>query len=241
MLKFKSVFLLCLLLISPAQASPEYDRVYQLETLGWLKAADNVDGLFVDYLNEVYSKYFKRQSRFIIKDLGGLDSVLGNSSLSYHQLITNRDIIKKVAQKFKVESLLRTHVYKEADTYRFELEWVYGPKGDVLAQYEFRYVDPKKDEGLQGSDLPKAIDHALDELIAKLPFLGQVTGVDGEQITVNWGRNQHLEPKQILVIYTLQNLKRHPILNTIEEWRWEPVGKAQVQQVEESISFARVI
>ena len=224
-----------------AHASPEYDRVYQLETLGWLKPADNVDGIFAEYLDEIFTDYFKKQSRFLVKSLSGLDSVLGHSSMSYNQLIQSKDLLKKVAQKFKVEGLIRSHVYKEGDTYRIELEWVYAPRGDILAQHEFRYVDPKKDAGLKGSDLSMAVERGLDELIAKLPFLGQVTGVDGENITVNVGRNQRIQPKQIFVIYTLKNVKRHPILNTIEEWSWEPVAKAQVQQVEESISFAKVI
>ena len=36
-------------------------------------------------------------------------------------------------------------------------------------------------------------------------------------------------------------MRRHPKLNTIEEWRWQPVGRAQVDQVEDSLSFAKVI
>jgi hypothetical protein len=68
-----------------------------------------------------------------------------------------------------------------------------------------------------------------------------VTGIQGEVVTVNMGRNQNLKEKDILGVYTLQSLKRHPILNTIEEWRWAPVGHVQVDQIEESISFGRVV
>ena len=121
------------------------------------------------------------------------------------------------------------------------MEWVYAPRGDVLSQFEFRYVDPQKEKGLEGSDLPRAIEHGLDELISKLPFLGQVTGVEGETITVNLGRNQNVQPGEIFVIGTIDSVRRHPILNTIEEWRWNKVGRAQVEQVEESICFAKII
>jgi hypothetical protein len=236
----KIAFFLCWL-VTPAWASPEYDRVYQLESLGWLKAHDNVDGIFADYLDEQYEKYFKRQSRFVIKKLTRLSDVLGKSSLTYSELIQNTDILKKVAQRYKVESLIRTKVYKEADTYRFVLEFVFAPRGDVLSSFEFRYMDPGKDRGLEGSDLPDALFRGLDELISKLPFLGQVTGVQGETVTVNLGRNQNVKKNDILGIYTLQSVKRHPILNTIEEWRWSPVGRVQLEQVEESISFGKVV
>ncbi|MBS1959153.1 MAG: hypothetical protein JST80_06775 [Bdellovibrionales bacterium] len=232
----------CAIYLSAASshASPEYDRVYQLESLGWLQAHDNVDGIFGEYLNEQYEKYFKRQSRFVIKRLTHLSDVLGKSSVSYAELIQKPEVLRKIAQKYKVECLIRTKVYKEADTYRFVMEFVFAPRGDVLSTFEFRYVDPGKDRGLEGSDLPEAVRRGLDELISKLPFLGQVTGVQNDVVTVNLGRNQNIKPRDLLSIYTLQNLKRHPVLNTIEEWRWQPVGTVQIDQVEESIAFGHV-
>ena len=228
-------------LTSNAFASPENDRVYQLESLAWLKSSDNLDDIFSEFLDQQYTKYFETQSRFMVKKLGGLNDLLTQGKVPYSTLITKPEIIKKIAQKFRVESLIRTHVYKEAESYRFVLEWVYAPKGDVLSQFEFRFVDPGKEDGLRGSELPVAIQNALDQLISKLPFIAQVTGVEGDNITVNLGRNQNVHRKEILTIYTLQSLKRHPKLSTIEEWRWQPVARAQVEQVEDSLSFAKVI
>jgi hypothetical protein len=223
-----------------AQASPENDRVYQLETIAWLKASDNADGVFADYIDEQYSRYFSAQSRFVVKPLKGLRDVLDSSSSKYTDLVSQPEILRKVALRFKVENLIRTHVYKESSTYRFVLEWVYAPKGDVLSSVEFRYADPGKEDGLINSDLPTAIQKALDELIQKLPFLGQVTGVDGDTITVSVGHAQGVTQNEFVTIYTLQSVKRHPLLNTIEEWRWQPIGRAQVNQVDESLSFAKI-
>jgi hypothetical protein len=224
-----------------AVASPENDRVYQLESLGWLKSSDNLDDIFSEFLDQEYTKYFEGQSRFVVKKLSGMKEILKQSDISYSKLIEKPEILKKIAQKFRVESLIRTRVYKESESYRFVLEWVYAPKGDVLSQFEFRFMDPGKENGLRGSELPTAIQNALDQLINKLPFIGQVTGVEGDNITVNLGRGQNIHKKEIFTIYTLQGLKRHPKLNTIEEWRWQPVGRAQVEQVEDSLSFAKVI
>jgi hypothetical protein len=230
-----------LIFSSIANASPENDRVYQLETVGWLKASDNSDGIFADYMDDQYAHYFSGQTRFVPKLLKGLNSVLDQSSTQYPELVQQADILKKIALKYKVESLLRTRVYKENDSYRFVIEWVYAPKGDVLASVEFRFVDAGNEEGFKKSELPRAISAHLDELIQKLPFLGQVTGIEGDTITVSVGHNQNVKPKDILTLYTIQNVKRHPILKTIEEWRWQEVGRAKVEQVEESLSFAKVI
>lgn len=232
------VFSLCL---SNAEASPENDRVYQLETVGWLKSSDNLDDIFSEFLDQEYAKYFEGQSRFVVKKITGINEILQKAEAPYSTLIEKPEILKKIAQKYRIESLIRTRVYKEAESYRFVLEWVYAPKGDVLSEFEFRFVDPGKEAGLKGSELPNAIQNALDQLISKLPFIAQVTGVEGDIITVNLGRNQNVHRREIFAIYTLQGVKRHPKLNTIEEWRWQSVGRAQVDQVEDSLSFAKII
>jgi hypothetical protein len=226
--------------LSTAVASPEFDRVYQLETVGWLKSSDNVDDIFADFLDQQYSKFFEKQSRFLVKKISSIQDVLAKSDAPYATLIENADVLKKISQKFMVEGLIRTKVYKESATYRFVMEWIYAPKGTVLAQHEFRFVDPGKAEGLMQSELPVAIQNALEQLVDKLPFKGQVTGVEGEIITVNIGRHQNVKPREILVIYTLQGVKVHPKLNTIEEWKWQPIGRAKVEQVEDSLAFAKI-
>jgi len=224
-----------------AWSSPENDRIYALDTLGWLRAADNVDGIFGSYMDDIFQKYFSEQSRFDVRSLNSADSILSDSKVPYPIIIQDNEVLRRLAQKFKVESLLRTRVFREGETYRFQFEWVYAPRGDVLATQEFRYVDAGGDQGLKSDELPNLIRKNLDELIAKLPFFGQVTGVDNDTVTVNIGRNQGVTAHQILGIYTLQALKRHPLYKTIEEWRWMPVGKVRVEQVEESMLFGKII
>ncbi len=242
---FKKIIFTATLLFSfctsPAKASPENDRIYQLDSVAWLKSIDNSDGVFADYMDDRFRHYFSKQARFTTRTLKNIDEVFAKSKAKYGELVQDPDVLRKISQKYRVESLIRTHVYKEGETYRFVLEWIYAPKGDVLSTSEFRYIDTGKDEGLENSNMPVVIEKGLDSLIQKLPFLGQVTGTDGDTITVSVGRNQNVKPNDVLTIYTLQSLKRHPILKTIEEWRWQPIGRAQVEQVEESLSFAKII
>ncbi len=241
---FKKVtFLLVLAFFSASSASatPENDRVYQLDSIGWLKPVDNVDGIFTEYLNERFAEYFKAQSRFVVRPLRGLKEIFGSSSASYDELIREPGILRKISQKFRVECVLRSRVFKEGDSYRFELDWVYAPKGDVIAQAEFRHIDDRREEGLRAGGLDAAVKKSLDELIAKLPFLGQVTGVDADLITISVGHDMGLRPGQFVTLHSIESVKRHPVLGTIEEWRWQPVGRARVEQVDASLAFARVI
>jgi len=142
---------------SKAVASPEYDRVYQLDSVAWLKSSDNVDDIFSEFLDQEYAKYFESHPRFQVKKISSLNSLLTQSDVSYQTLIDSPEVLKKAAQKFKVESLIRTRVYKESQTYRFVMEWVFAPKNTILSKQEFRFVDPGKEEGLKASELPLAV------------------------------------------------------------------------------------
>jgi hypothetical protein len=228
-------------LASPVQASPENDRVYQLDTVSWLRASDNMDGVFGEFVEEQLQRHFSSQSRFTIKPLKGVADILETSKAKYRDLIREPEILKKIARKFSAESLLRTQVFKEGETYRFLIEWLYAPRAEVIASQEFRYLDEHREGGLAGGGLPAAFSRNLDLLIGKLPFLGQISGVEGELVTASLGRNAGVKTGDLLVIATLQSVRRHPVLGTIEEWRWQSVGRARVEQVEDSLCFARMV
>jgi hypothetical protein len=236
------IFILSLALLpATSRASPENDRVYQLESVAWLGSSDNMDGVFTEFVDEQFQRYFSAQTRFTPKPLKGISEILGKSSARYRELIRETEILKKISRKFEVESLIRTQVFKEGETYRFLIEWLYGPRAEVITQHEFRYVDEHKETGLAGGALPGQFQQAIGVLVSKLPFLGQVTGVEGDSITASLGRNAGIKPGDLLVISTLQSVRRHPVLGTIEEWRWQSVGRARVEQVEESLCFAKVV
>src|SRR4051812_30100064 len=97
--------LICLLLLfaAPARASSELDRAYALETVGFLRAWDNVDGLFADYVGAAYKDYFARQSRFVLQDLSRADYVLNKSKLPYNKVIEDHEILTQLARSMRSE------------------------------------------------------------------------------------------------------------------------------------------
>lgn len=222
-------------------ASPDLDRLYSFENVSWIKPIDNIDGIFNDFIHNEYKNYFQNQSRFIVKDLTKVDSVLSESTLPYAKLAYDKEVLRKISRQFKVESIIRTKILKLNESYQFTLEWVYAPRGDILSTQSFNFLEDPSAKGIQTTQLPKLIEQALNELIRGLPFLGQITGTQGHTLIINMGRNQGVQTKQILVIDTLKGIKRHPLKNTIEEWEWQNVGTAQVTSVEDSISFAEIL
>src|SRR4051812_18859164 len=108
---------------SVAYASPELDRLYALETIGALKAWDNVDGLFSDYVSAAYKDFFSRQTRFVYQDLSKADAVLKQSKLAYSRLLEDPAILAQIARAEKTQTLLRTKISKQGPQYRFTIDW----------------------------------------------------------------------------------------------------------------------
>jgi hypothetical protein len=228
------------LLPYPAGASPELDRKYALQTIGFLRAWDNVDGLFADYVAAAYRDYFSRQSRFVLQDPSKADPAMTGSKLPYQKVINDPEILGQLARTARSESLIRTRIQKEGPQYRFAIDWLHSPKMEVMASETFVLSEPAGGKAFGADELRKSLHSALDRMIAKVPFAGHVTGRDESSVTVNLGSSR-LKAGDTLVVGTLDEVKRHPLLQQIVDWRLSQTGRVEVEQVEESIAFAKVL
>ncbi len=237
----KTLGILVALNCASARANSDLDRQYALQTIGTLRAHDNVDGLFADYVSVAYKEYFARQARFTQNDLSKADALLITSKLPYSKLIEDPEVLSQLARATRTESLIRTKIYKEGPRYRFQLDWLHSPHMDLLSTDTFSLQEPASGQSFGMSELKTALHSSLDRLIAKVPFIGNVTGRDGNSVTVSLGYNPDLKKGDELKIGTLEEVKKHPLLKTIVDWRFASTGKLKVEQVEEGVAFCRVV
>jgi hypothetical protein len=224
-----------------AAASPELDRQYALSSVGILRAWDNVDGLFGDMVTKTFTEHLANQSRFVVQDFSKANTALQNSKLPYAKVIEDPEILGQLAKTFRLDSFLRTKAYKEGANYRFTIDWVHAAKLHVLATEKVELEEPFRGEGKLGTEeFRKALTDALDRLIAKVPFRGSVTGRDQTAVTVNLGASSGIQKGDTLVFATLDDVKYHPLLKTVVDWRLTPTGKAVVDEVDEGIAFAKI-
>jgi len=224
-----------------ARATPELDRRYALETVGYIRSWDNVDGLFAEYVGAAYKEYFSHQTRFVLQDLSKGDNVLTKAKTPYKKLIEDVEVLGQLARSAHSESLIRTRIQKEGARYRFTLDWLHAPKMDRLATDEFVIDQPPGGKAFGLADLQGSLLASLDRLIKKLPFVGHVTGRDGNSVTINLGVASGIHRGDHVVISTLDEVKQHPLLKMIVDWRMSEVGKIEVEQVDEALSFCRVV
>ena len=223
-----------------AQANAETDRQFALERVGFLKSWDNVDGLFVDYVADAYRDYFSRQSRFVLQDLSKADVLLSKSKLPYNKLIEDADILGQISRATRAESIIRTKILKEGPQYQFQMDWLHSPRMELMSSVTFVLQEPSGGKGFGIGDVRDDLQKALDQLIGKVPFLGNVTGRDNNQVTLNIGQNANLKKGDTLSIATLDEVKKHPLLKQIVDWRLTATGKVEIESVEDRISFGRV-
>jgi hypothetical protein len=222
-------------------ASPEVDRQYSLESVGVLRPWDNVDGLFADYLRDSFKEYFAHQTRYRYQDISQADPILLKSKIPYAKLIEDPQILRQLARSMKAESLIRTKVFKEGHRYRLTLDWIHSASLDVLSTETFGFSDPEPGQAMEQTELSQGLHHAIDSLMSKLPFVGQVTGRDREWVTVSLSRTSPVKKGDQLVISTIDQVKRHPLLNQIVEWQMSEVGRLEVDQIDQSTIFCRIV
>lgn len=241
-----ALFLSLLVPVYAARATPELDRRYALTALGILRAWDNVDGLFGDIVNDAYQRRLARESRFVVHDLAKANTLLTSTRLPYNKIIDDADILAQLGKSMKLDSVLRTKVYKEGPEYKFVMDWVHvaASAGAVqtLASEEFRIEEPfdPRGTGQGGEQFQRAISTGLDRLLKKVPFHAMVTGRDQKAVTVNIGARSGIQKGDTFVIATLDEVKFHPLLKTIVDWRLTTTGKATVTEVDEGMAFADI-
>ncbi len=225
-----------------ARASQELDRKYSLESVGFLRSWDNVDGLFSEYVSQAYKDYFSKQSRFTLQDVTKADALLAKSKIPYNRLLEDKRILTQISRSLRAETIIRTKVQKEGPQYRFSLDYLHAPEMDIMSSESFVLKDTSGGEGATTGfgDLKGELAKALDAMIARVPFKGHVTGRDNSSVTVNIGTNAGLKPGDTLVVATLDEVKKHPLLHAIVDWRLSQIGKLEVVQVDGGIAFCKV-
>ena len=79
-------------------------------------------------LAESYENYFAKNQRFRIQNMSKANAILTGTKIGYRKIIHDDRVLERVARKMRVESILRTKIYKEGPKYRFVIDWLHSPK-----------------------------------------------------------------------------------------------------------------
>src|SRR6185437_1897022 len=128
--------------------------------------------------------------------------------IPYWKLIQDPQVLVEVARVTHSQTIIRTKVIKAGPEYTISMEWLHGAKMLPLATESTVLKQPSEGESFGYNEVQSRIEGALDDMIKKVPWQGQVTGRDNQQITVNIGADSNLHKGDTLVISTLDEVKR---------------------------------
>lgn len=223
-----------------ARASAELDHRYAIRTVGFLREWDNVDGIFSDSVTRAYRDYFSHQSRFLLQDLSKADTLLLGSRIPYSKLIDDPDILAQVARVTRSQTLIRTRIRKESDTYHVSIAWIHEPDAALLASEKFDLPEPRDGNRIGESELASRFKEALDKMVARIPWLGTVTGRDNRSVTIDIGSDTGLRAGDALVVGSIEAAKVHPLFKEIVGWKLVPTGRLRVDQVDSRMAFCHI-
>ncbi len=238
---FLSFFLLGSPLGSPALASIELDQLYALETIGYLKSSDNIDGILETTIDTIYQNYFTKQNRFSVHDLSSLHLLLKNAQIPYQKTIADLDILTQIAKSTQTETLLKTQILKKETQYFVTLEWLHYPRMELLAKNHFTLEKAQDQLSLNLEKVSSEFHEHLNQLFSSVPMLTSITGRDHQWVTLNINIPDPIKKGDILVIATLDRVEKHPLTQAILDWKWIQTGKVQVESIENSMAFGTIL
>ena len=150
------------------------------------------------------------------------------------QYLKQKEVLKTVAEKLKVGSLIRIALINEIRGVEIQLE-VYGEDGEDLFFSEKTTLD--------GDDIDlisQTSKNWLDMYSKMIPYDAKINGVLGDQVTLDVGKGYPIQPGQGFIIKRLTNKKKHPLLNKVVDWETETVAEGKVFNVSDNQALGMV-
>jgi hypothetical protein len=150
------------------------------------------------------------------------------------QYLKNKEVLSTVASKLGVGSLVLVKINNELRGVEIEMS-VYGENGEDL------YFSEKTNLGNDDIELiSQAIKNWLDMYSKMIPYDAKVTGILGEQITLDVGKGYPINVGQKFLIKRPLNKKKHPLLKKIVDWETEPLAEGMVFNISDNQALGMI-
>jgi len=225
----KSIIFLSILLIALQVSASESMRNCML-----LPITDGVDNRVGFKVFEELENYIKDGSWCTYKSNSELINILGQYSKSLESHLSNKDVLKVIADKTKAGTLIRVNLQLQAGTTDVRVE-ILGENG------EDKYF--KEQTLLKSNDsslIAQTVKNWLDVYEKTIPYDGRVKGVLGDQFTIDIGKKSHLFNGSEIIIERPTTKRQHPLLKEIVDYQTDKIAEAKVFDVGDTQAQAKV-
>lgn len=200
---------------------------HHLKNCTLLPVTDNVNGALSFRIYDILDKELKVSNWCSYRSNSGVLTIFSGYRDRVHEYIDKPEVLKIVAQKLDVGSIVRIALESRVGGVAVRM-LVYVNEGEDVAFDEQIFVQEEKIEVIA-----QQVKTWLSEYAENLPYDGLVSGVLGEQVTVDVARTSGLKVNQDFVVKRFVRVKKHPLLNKIVEWETQNIAKGKIFNVAE--------
>lgn len=204
-------FLLALVMIVSTSYAHAQDA-RSMRRCALLPVSDSVGGAMGLKVFEQVEHYLKEGVWCQYQSNSNLLSVFSRYRENLPQHLKTPQVIRVVADKLNVGSIIRIGLTSEINSLVVQLD-VLGSGGDDLL-YSERTMLNKDDLDLAAQTVRNWLD-----LYGKLiPYDGKITGILGDQITLDLGKGYPVKVGQDFTVKRFVAMKKHPLLKKVVDW-----------------------
>lgn len=150
------------------------------------------------------------------------------------QYLRSKEVLKTVSEKLNVGSLLLVNLKNEIDGYDMRLT-VYGENGEDVYFNENILVKTNDTTKMAG-----IINDWLDMYAKTIPYDAKITGVLGDQVTLDVGKSHVVTLGQQFLVKRPIKKKKHPLLKEVVDWEAENIASGKVFSVSDNQALGMI-
>lgn len=200
-----------------------------------LPIKDSVGGSLGFKVFEEVELYLKDSTWCYYRSNSEILNILANHKRNLSEYLENPEVLKIVSEKTQAGSLIKVSIINEVNGVDLSVK-VFGENGkDLYFTEKTRLTvdDPKV--------LSQTVINWLNVFEKQIPYDGTITGILGNQFSIDVGTTRSLFEGNELTIIRPVNKKRHPLLKEIIDWETEKLGTAKVIHANQNQSQANVL
>lgn len=200
-----------------------------------LPITDGVDGAIAYKVFLELENFLKESDWCYYRGNSNIIDILGNYRKNLKSHLQNKNVLEVIAGKSDAGSLIRIDIQNEMQGAAINFE-VIGNNGEDI------YFKEKVQ--LSSDDLTLIVDtikNWLDLYKKTIPYNGQITGIIGNQFTVDIGRDALFREGDSVKIVRPVGKKKHPLFNEVVEWDAEEIANGQLIYVDKNQSQGKAL
>lgn len=221
----KALILFALLLLTnTAFAQDEFS----LRRCALLPVSDGVGGAMGTKVFNELETYLKDNNWCQYQSNSSLLSIFSRYRENLPQHLKTAEVLRTVAERLRAGSIIRVNLVKEIGTLEVQLDVMAGNGEDIL--FSEKSILEKDDLEMAA----QTVQNWLEIYGKIIPYDGKITGILGDQITLDVGKGYPIKMSQDFTVKRYTGVKKHPLLRKVVEWEARSLATGKVFSISDN-------